>query len=92
MKRLHALIAAVGVIWATSAGLAQGQPPATPPEYPPFNEVVQGHEQVTTTIDHAPTMYTLWLRRKDNHLLAELPPDYVQRKYFIALTVASGEM
>jgi len=90
MKRLHGLMAAAGVVWAISAGVALGQAPGQP-EYPPFNDVVQGHEQVTSTKGPGPTMYTLWLRRKDNHLLAELPPDYMQRKYFIALTVASGE-
>jgi hypothetical protein len=87
MKRLHALVAAGLAVWATSAALAQ-----QPPEYPPFNDIVQGHEQINTTADRGQTMYTLWLRRKDNHLLAELPPDYAHKKYFIALTVASGEM
>ncbi|HUY36239.1 MAG TPA: zinc-dependent metalloprotease [Pirellulales bacterium] len=90
MKRLHGLMAVAGVVWATSHAAALAQAPS-PPEFPPFNDVVQGHEQVTSIKGPGPTMYTLYLRRKDNHLLAELPPDYTQRKYFIALTVASGE-
>ena len=69
-----------------------GLPGGEPPEYPPFPEVMKGHEKVTSTTDGAPSMWGLWVRRKDGHVFAELPGDYLMRKYFIALTVASGEV
>src|SRR5262249_40485839 len=37
-------------------------------------------------------MYTVYINRKDSTLLAELPKDFATKKYFIALTVASGEL
>src|SRR5687767_10448892 len=95
----------LGVIWPVSFGLVyaqapQGQQPGTPPaaqpqpkppEYPPYAEVIKEHEKVVSTMEGKPSMYTLWVRKKDNQVLAELPPDYVMKKYFIALTIAGGE-
>jgi Met-zincin/Domain of unknown function (DUF5117) len=79
---------------------AQAQAPATPaaaaappapPEYPPFSEVSKGHDLVVSTTDGSASMYSLYVRRKDNHVLAELPPGFASKKYFLALTVAGGE-
>jgi hypothetical protein len=68
-------------------------PPQKAPDYPPFADVTKEYEKVSNTVDGVPTasMYTIWQRKKDNQLLAELPGDYVSKKYFIALTVSSGE-
>src|SRR3972149_5712355 len=75
-----------------ASGMPPAQAPATKaPEFPPFAEVTKEHEKIVSTIDGKPSLYTLWIRKKDHQLLAELPPDFAAKKYFIAMTVASGE-
>ena len=69
---------------------AEGAPPK-PPEFPPYQQVIEGYEKVVSTMDGQPSFYTIWVRRKDNEMLAELPPGYEGQKHFIALTVAAGE-
>ncbi|MFN0052741.1 MAG: zinc-dependent metalloprotease [Planctomycetales bacterium] len=95
---LLALIA-IGIV-QTQGALAQVATPAAPtaaapalptPEYPPFSEVSKGHEQVASSADGVPGLFGLWVRKKDSHVLAELPRDFAGKKYFIAMTVASGE-
>jgi hypothetical protein len=101
MKRLVGLAAGLALLCG-GAGVLNAQqptgptqPPAgaapKPPDYPPYAEVIKDYEKVPGPIDGRPPMYTIWLRKKDNQLLAELPGDYVSRKYFIAMTIASGE-
>ncbi len=79
---------------ATPAQAPPSGPPAAaprPPDYPPFAEVTKDFEKVVSTMDGRPSMYTLWQRKKDNQMLAEFPGDYIAKKYFFAMTVASGE-
>ena len=68
-----------------------GASPAPKPDYPPHTEVLKGYEKVVSTNDGAKSFYTLWHRKKDGQLLAELPRDFAKQRHFIALTVASGE-
>ncbi|UCC96444.1 MAG: zinc-dependent metalloprotease [Phycisphaerales bacterium] len=93
-----ALIVAVTVIGLSSivagADAAAPQKPAAPkpkPEFPPLTEVLKGYEKVVSTTDGARSFYTIWTRRKDSQMLAALPSGYEGKKFFIALTVASGE-
>ncbi len=80
------------------ASLAIGQattptekPTPSKPEYPPFSEVAKGYEKVVSTMDGKPGLYTIWVRKKDNQMLAELPKTYATDRHFIALTVSAGE-
>ncbi|MFN0053253.1 MAG: zinc-dependent metalloprotease [Planctomycetales bacterium] len=73
---------------ASSAGAASAAPA---PEFPPFAEVSKGFEPVVSTTDGAHGLFALWVRKKDNQVLAELPQDFAGKKYFLAMTVASGE-
>lgn len=63
---------------------------AEKPDLPPIEKVLEGYEKVISTTD-GKSLYTVWTREKDGQMLAALPPDYESRKFFIALTVASGE-
>ena len=63
---------------------------AEKPDFPPLEKVLDGYEKVISTTD-GKSLYTVWTRAKDAQMLAALPPDYENRKFFIALTVASGE-
>ncbi len=88
----------------TSAVLANGAGAAAPqpasgegasaekkPDFPPHTEVLKDFEQVVSSIDKAPSLLQIWVRRKDNQMLAVFPEKFAAKKFFIALTVASGQ-
>jgi len=54
--------------------------------------VLKGLEKVVSTSDGKPSLFTLYIDKKESKVLAELPKDFERKKYFIALTVAGGEM
>ncbi|MCH2372879.1 MAG: zinc-dependent metalloprotease [Planctomycetes bacterium] len=60
-------------------------------QFPPFQQVVKGYEKVVSTADGKPSMYSIWVRRRDGQMLAELPANYARHKYFVAMTIASGD-
>ena len=66
-------------------------PAPAPPEFPLQAEAFKDYEQVVSSIDKAPSLMQIWVRRKDNQMLGVLPEGYAGKKFFIALTVASGE-
>ena len=61
------------------------------PEFPPLVQVIKGYEKVISTADGEKSLYTIWTREKDAQILAALPSGYEKMKFFIALTIASGE-
>ena len=72
--------------------------PAFAADYPSFEQVTSGYTKVDTP---APTdgstrtpipMYTLYVKEKEGQLLIELPKNFASKKYFIGLTVASGQV
>jgi hypothetical protein len=76
----------------------QEKPPAEKPEtekpkpdFPPLEEVTKDYEKVISTTDDEKSLYTVWIREKDGQVLAALPSGYENKKFFIALTIASGE-
>lgn len=69
---------------------AEGEPEKKP-DYPPYAKVFEGYKQVISTIDQSPSLFGLFHNVKDNQLLAAFPKKYASKKFFIALTVASGE-
>ncbi len=86
--------------WLASAALlavpatvksAEGGGGEPKPDFPPHTEVLKGYEQVVSSIDKAPSLLQIWVRRKDNQMLAVFPEKFAEKKFFVALTVASGE-
>ena len=59
-------------------------------DFPPHAKVLDGYTKVVSKANITP-MYTLYQRKKDAQMYAELPRTYAGKKYYIALTVASGE-
>lgn len=55
----------------------------------PLSEVAKGYEKVAGAKDGS--LYTLWSRQRDGSLLAELPRGWENQKFFIALTMSSGD-
>lgn len=76
------------VIGFTSATNAQTT--TKTPEFPPHAKVLEGFEKVVTKAKITP-MYTLYTRKKDGQMYAELPRSFSSKKYFIAVTLASGD-
>ena len=70
-----------------------GAPSAPKPkqDFKPWKEVSQGFEQVKSTAD-GQSFYGIWINKKTNQMLAELPRGYERQKHFFALTVAGGEI
>jgi uncharacterized protein DUF4953/uncharacterized protein DUF5117 len=63
---------------------------AAKPDFPPFAEVTKDFVKVVSTMDGKRSLYTIWIRKKDNQMLAELPSGFDKQKHFIALTTATG--
>ncbi|HIF95012.1 MAG TPA: DUF5117 domain-containing protein, partial [Myxococcales bacterium] len=59
-------------------------------DFPPHAKILEGFTKVVSKANITP-MYTLYQRKKDAQMYAELPRTYASKKYYIALTVASGE-
>src|SRR6056297_427294 len=59
---------------------------------PPFDKVSEDFEKVEVT-DQAETkgLFNVWKREKDAQLLGELPKNFATKRYFVALTVSSGD-
>ncbi len=55
----------------------------------PFKDVAEGYEPVMSQ-DGA--FYGVWINRKTNQMLAELPRGYERQNHFFAMTVSGGEI
>lgn len=57
----------------------------------PWSAVSKGYEKVVSTAD-GQSFYNLYINRKTNEVLAELPRNYQKQNHFFAMTVAGGEI
>ncbi|HMP77809.1 MAG TPA: zinc-dependent metalloprotease, partial [Pirellulaceae bacterium] len=67
------------------------------PEYPPLDKVIKGYEEIKFLSEdgsEATPFYRVWIDRKNNQLLAELPRDFAadNHRQFVATTLASGHV
>ena len=89
------LVPAIAVIALSSIAAGAAAPPKPKPkpkpDFPPLDEVRKGYTKVISTADGQRSFYTIWTREKDGQMLATLPSGYESKRFFIALTVASGE-
>lgn len=85
--RLAAMIAGfAGLLCSTAT--AQNKTAATAPLHA---KILNGFKKVVSTADGKKPMWTIYTREKDSQMVAELPANYASQKYFIGLTVSSGE-
>lgn len=70
-----------------------GAPPASAPkpQYPPYQKVFEGYKEVTSRGADMPSLMSIWTRKKDGQMLAAFSAKHMRSRYYIALTVASGE-
>ena len=73
--------------WQSSSA----QETAPQPEYPPFEKVTEGFIKADSKSPDKQSLCGVWTREKDGQMLLELPKDFAMKKYFIALTVSSGD-
>lgn len=78
---------------AFSANLGFAQ--SSGPEYPAFDKVTEGFTKLESKSPDRTTnpngLCGVWTRERDGQMLLEIPKDFASKKYFIALTVASGD-
>lgn len=59
-------------------------------DYPPFDKVTEGFTKIAPPQDEPRSMYEIYVKESEGQLLLEIPKNYMDKKYFIGLTVASG--
>lgn len=83
MKTAFRLIAASLVAFAAPAAWA---------DLPSFEKVSEGFKKVPVSDQQDPKgLFEVWEREKDSQLIGELPKNFASKRYFIALTVSSGD-
>ena len=57
-----------------------------------FAKVSEGYTKLVSSDQQDPkTLFNVWTRKKDGQMLTELPKAFAGKRYFIALTVSSGD-
>jgi Met-zincin/Domain of unknown function (DUF5117) len=85
--KLSRVLTVVGLLLA---GLSSSQ--ASAADYPPFDKVIEGFKKIEPPTGEPPSMYTVYTKEDKGLVLLELPKNYESKKYFIGLTVASGQI
>jgi hypothetical protein len=86
-------VASGTALYAADAPPGNAAPTASRPhgDFPPFLEVMKDYQEVISTVEPSNSLFSVWVRRKDNQMLAAFPQRFEGRRFFIAMTVASGE-
>src|SRR6056297_1985675 len=83
MKTAFRLIAASIVAFVAPAAWA---------DLPSFEKVSEGFQKVPVSGQQDPKgLFDVWEREKDSQLIGELPKNFATKRYFVALTVSSGD-
>ncbi|HBJ39067.1 MAG TPA: hypothetical protein DDZ51_30840 [Planctomycetaceae bacterium] len=86
MKSFNALILVLAGI------LSIGSTVQAQEDFPAFADVSKGFVQIASSDQQNPKgLFNVWKREKDEQLLGELPKNFVGKRFFIALTVSSGD-
>ena len=94
LMKNHSILAIPALGLFTAAAFAQTQTPAKPtakPDFPSYTTVLKGYEQVISSMDKKSSLFSIYVRKKDQQMLGALPVGFESKKFFIATTVASGE-
>ena len=98
MKIKNVTLVAVLGFAAVTLAVAQTAPtPPKPPtstakpDFPSYTTVLKGYEQVISSMEKKDSLLSIYVRKKDQQMLAALPVGFESKRFFIATTVASGE-
>ena len=85
--------AALAALLVGGSAMAQAKtaPAKAAPAGPAYAKILAGYTKVVSTADGKKPMYTIWVRKKDSQMIAELPANFASQRYFVGLTVSSGE-
>ena len=61
-------------------------------DYPPYDKVIEGFKKIEAPPGEPPSMYSVYIKEDKGQLLLELPKNFEAKKYFVGLTVASGQI
>ncbi len=68
-------------------------PPTQAADLPPFEKVSEGFEKIPVNDQgDSKGLISIWKREKDGQLIGELPKNFAGKRYFVALTVSSGDL
>lgn len=65
---------------------------ASAKDYPPIEKVTEGFQQSESRSPSGQKLCNIWTRDSDAQMYIELPKDFANKRYFIALTVSSGDV
>lgn len=81
----------LAVVMASQSLCAQtSSTSSTAKDFPEHAKILDGFTKVVSKANITP-MYTLYERKKDNQMYMELPRSFTDKKYYIAMTLASGD-
>ena len=80
---------AIGVLVTASA--SQVGMSADEPEFPPVEKVLEGFVKSESRSPDGQTLGNIWTRDRDAQMFVELPKDFASKRYFVALTISSGD-
>ncbi|MFN9914097.1 MAG: hypothetical protein ACK53L_16015, partial [Pirellulaceae bacterium] len=60
-------------------------------EYPPHDKILEGFTRAESRSPDHQALGNIYTRERDSQMYLELPKDFATKKYFIALTVSSGD-
>ncbi len=64
---------------------------APQPDFPPAEKILEGYTKAESRSPDHQTLGNIYTRERDSQMYLELPKDFATKKYFIALTVSSGD-
>jgi len=90
MKFCHPLLSAVFLSCVAALGISTGS--AAEGDLPPFADVNKDFTEIASSDQQDPKgLFNVWKRERDSQLIAELPKNFVGKRYFVALTLSSGD-
>ncbi len=84
------IVGLIAVTAVTGVATAQEKGDKAKPDFPKFEEVSKGYEKVVSTADGSRPFFGVYLDKKKNQLLAELPSGWSGQRHFIAATQTGG--
>lgn len=90
MQRFNWPVAGLLLVGVLGLGSSADAQTAKTPEYPPHAKILEGYTKVVSKANITP-MYSLYTRKKDGNVYAELPRTFASKKYYLAMTLASGD-
>ncbi|MFG0264898.1 MAG: zinc-dependent metalloprotease, partial [Rhodopirellula sp. JB055] len=89
MNRICRVVATIAAVTVAYVGSALTSSAA---DLPPFSKISEGYKQLPVSDQQAKKgLFNVWQNEKESSVLAELPKNFAGKKYFVALTLSSGD-